>query len=130
MVHRWIYLNTPPVSATAPSAAGPAGLAGLSMVSIPPQWQPLVTLLNGAFSRLGAYSPADMKKRPAVEKALSAFVAKLAASELSPDVCSLMLQFSQACETNPHEAKEVVRKLTDAHWDQFKAFKDIKFLIK
>eukprot|EP00667_Euglena_gracilis_P001138 EG_transcript_1137 len=125
---------TPPVPAalTTPTSGGAAAggaLAGLA-AAVPAQWQPLATNLNTAFSRLGTLNPADQKKRPAVEKALTSFYQKLAANECSPDVCQLMLQFARVCETDSHEAKEVVRKLTDAHWDQFKAFKDVKFLSK
>lgn len=115
---------------TTPTSGATAGPAGANTASVAPQWQPMVTNFNNAFARLGVMNAADQKKRPAVEKALHSLYAKLNANELNAEVCQLLLRFSQVCESGGHEAKEIVRKLTDAHWDQFKTFKDLKFLSK
>ena len=116
-----------PAAAPAPAATG---LAAVDTSYVPAQWQPMISQFNSAFARLGSRNAADQKKRPPVEKALTTLYGKLNAGELSPEVCTLLMRFSQVCDVGGSEAKDVIRKLTDAHWDQFKAFKDVKFLSK
>ena len=74
---------------------------------------------------------AEGKKKAQVEKALIALFQKMNSHEVNAEVCALLLRFSQVCEVaGGHEGKEIIRKLTDQHWDHYKQFKDIKFMNK
>jgi hypothetical protein len=101
----------------------------VSTSNVLPEYQDIVSNFTASFTRMDP-NGVDSRKFVAVEKALVALFTKLNAHELSVEMCALLLRFSQVCDAGGPEAKELNRKLTDQFWDQYKAFKELKFVMR
>jgi protein transport protein SEC31 len=119
--------HTIPASST--TASSMFSLTSVSTTKVPPEWQPMITNFTNAYARMDN-AGTEGRKKPPVEKALIALFTKLNNNEVSPEVCGLLLRFSQVCECGGPEGKDIIRRLTDQFWDQYKPYKDLKFLNK